>query len=69
MIVRAGKDTLPGLNESIDRFVVGALARNLPVTLVNHKDGLHSFDILDNTETTREIVRRLLEFLRFHLLG
>jgi hypothetical protein len=60
---------MPGLNEKLDRFVSEALAHNLPVTLVNHPSGPHSFDLLDDGETSREIVRRILAFMRFHLLG
>jgi hypothetical protein len=68
MIVRAGRETLPGLNDSIDRFATAAIARNLPITVVNHATGPHAFDIVDDTELSREIVRAMLAFLRFHLL-
>ena len=66
-IARAGRDEFPHLNESIDRFMVKALARNLPVTLVNHAEAPHAFDIVQDNETTREIIRQILAFLRFHL--
>lgn len=68
MIVRAGRDTLPGLNANIDRFVAAALARNLPLTLVNHATGQHAFDLLDDDDVSREVVRRMLAFLHFHLV-
>lgn len=68
MIVRAGRDPLPGLNANIDRFVAAALARNLPLTLVNHAAGQHAFDILDDNDVSRDMVRRMLAFLRFHLV-
>jgi hypothetical protein len=32
-IVRCGRDQFPGLNGTIDRFMAGAMARNLPVRL------------------------------------
>ena len=67
-IVRAGQDHFPHLNEAIDRFMVKALMRNLPVTLTNHRDGPHSFDTLHDSETSREIIRQILAFMRFHLL-
>ena len=66
-IARAGKDEMPGLNDSIDRFVAGALARNLPLTLVNHPTAPHAFDLVDDSEATREVIRRILAFLAFHL--
>jgi acetyl esterase/lipase len=69
LLVRAGRDENPGLNPSIDRFTARALARNLPVTVVNHATGLHAFDLMDDGESTREIIRQTLAFMRFHLLG
>jgi hypothetical protein len=66
-IARAGQDQMPGLNESIDRFVARALARNLPVTLVNHPDAPHAFDLFHDSETTREVIGLILGFLRRHL--
>jgi hypothetical protein len=67
-IARAGRDEFPGLNDTIDRFLAAALRRNLPVTFVNHAEGPHAFDMFDDSEMSREIVRRILSFLRFHLL-
>ncbi len=66
-LARAGKDQFPHLNESIDRFVAGALARNLPVTLVNHPEGPHAFDLFLDNEMSREIIRQILGFLWFQL--
>ena len=66
-IVRAGQDN-PGLNEALDRFVVRALNRNLPITLVNYPAAPHAFDLLLDSEGSREVVRQTLAFLRFQLL-
>jgi acetyl esterase/lipase len=66
-IARAGRDHFPGLNDTIDRFVPRALASNLPITVVNHPVGPHAFDLFDDSETTRHIVRQLLAFLQAHL--
>jgi hypothetical protein len=68
-VARAGRDEVPRLNETLDRFVTAALARNLPVTLVNHPEGPHAFDLFHDGETSREIIREMLAFFRFHLLG
>ena len=65
-IVRAGQDN-PGLNEALDRFVVKALNRNLPITFVNYPAAPHAFDLLLDSENSREIVRQTLAFLRLHL--
>jgi acetyl esterase/lipase len=67
-IVRAGQDN-PQLNETIDRFVVKALSCNLPVTFANHHAAPHAFDVLHDSEASREIIRQILAFMRFHLLA
>ena len=67
-VARAGQDSMPRLNEALDRFVAAALAANLPLTLVNHAAGPHAFDLFDDSETTRETIRAILRFLKFHLL-
>jgi len=67
-IARAGRDEFPGLNGALDRFAAHALARNLPLTFVNHPTGPHAFDLVDDSDTSREIVRQILAFARYHLL-
>jgi hypothetical protein len=68
-IVRAGQDEIPHLNETIDRFLARALICNLPITFANHPAAPHSFDVLHDSETSREIIRQILAFMRFHLLA
>ena len=67
-VARAGRDETPRLNEALDRFLSHALACNLPLTLANHPTGPHAFDVLQDSEASREIIRQILAFLRFHLL-
>ena len=66
-IARAGRDETPNLNRALDRFAARALACNLPLTLVNHPEGPHAFDLFDASETSRAIVRQTLDFLVRHL--
>jgi hypothetical protein len=66
-LARAGQDEMPRLNETLDRFVAGALASNLPITLTNHATGPHAFDLLHDSAASREAVRQTLAFLRSHL--
>ncbi len=66
-IWRAGRDQFPAMNASIDRFMAHALSANVPVTLVNHAEGPHAFDLFDDSRTSRGIVRQTLRFLREHL--
>ncbi|MEK6288024.1 MAG: alpha/beta hydrolase [Acidobacteriota bacterium] len=68
-IVRAGQDEMPHLNETLDRFVAKALTCNLPITFTNHATAPHAFDVMHDSETSREIIRQILEFMRFHLLA
>lgn len=68
LVARAGRDEFPHLNESLDRFVAAALRRNLPITLVNHAAGPHAFDLMHDSEDSREIIRHILGFMRYHLL-
>lgn len=67
-LVRAGRDEAPHLNEAMDRFLAGALAAGLPVTLVHHPTAPHAFDVADDSAASRAVIRQLLAFLQAHLL-
>jgi hypothetical protein len=67
IIVRAGQDKMPGLNQALDSFVAATLALNLPVTVVNYASGPHAFDVFDDSRPSRSIVKDTLSFLQFHL--
>ena len=66
-IARAGRDEMPHLNDTIDRFVAEAVKHNLPVTVVNHHTGPHAFDVVDDSEASRGVVKQILAFMQFHL--
>jgi hypothetical protein len=68
LVVRAGQDHFPGLNDTLDRVTAGALARNLPLTLINHPPGGHGFDVHEDTDASRRIIRLVLAFLHLHLV-
>lgn len=67
-IARAGQDEIPHLNESMDCFLSKALTCNLPITFVNYPAAPHAFDLLHDSETSREIIRQILTFMRFNLM-
>jgi hypothetical protein len=67
-LARAGQDQMPHLNEALDRFIGNGLACNLPLTIFNHSGGPHAFDLFHDSDTSREGVRLILQFLRFNLL-
>lgn len=66
LVARAGLDH-PWLNGGTDRFVAAALARGATLELLNHAEGRHGFDILDDDARSRQIIQRTLEFLRDEL--
>lgn len=66
-IARAGQDQTPYLNEVLDRFIISALARNLTITIVNHPNGPHAFDLFDDSQATRVIIQQVLDFLNLQL--
>jgi hypothetical protein len=68
MVVRAGKDAFPELNATLDRFAADALRRNLPVTIINHADASHAFDLIDDGRESQHVIRQVLAFARFRLL-
>jgi hypothetical protein len=67
LVVRAGADQTPMLNASLDAFVSAALARDLPLALINQPGAPHSFDLFDDTDASRATIRRIIVFLREQL--
>jgi hypothetical protein len=69
LITRAGRDRFAAANVSIDRFMRHGLSENLPITFVNHAEGPHAFDLVDDSRTSRTILRLTLRFLQDHLIA
>jgi hypothetical protein len=66
-VVRCGRDETPGLNDSLDRFVAGAVAANLPVTFANHPSSGHAFEVNDDSPLSQHLLDAMVSFMRFHL--
>jgi len=66
-LTRAGADGFAGLNEALDRFICDALARNLPLTIVNARQAAHAFDLFEANDSSRHIVELIVGFLQHHL--
>lgn len=64
LVVRAGRDTTPGLDATLQRFVAAARARGLPVTLLDHPEAPHAFDLVDDSPATHDAIEQVLAFLR-----
>lgn len=67
-IVKALQDHIPNLNQTIDQFVSSAEEYHLPLTLVTHSTAPHAFDLMHHSQESREIIKQILEFLKFHLV-
>lgn len=62
LIVRAGQDNTPYLNQSMQNFLDKAIRQNLPITLINYQKGVHGFDVYSDNDTTRQIIKNTIEF-------
>jgi dienelactone hydrolase len=63
LIVKAGQD-MPSVITGIDNLVGKVKAAGHPVELIEYKDGKHGFDFYQDTDETRDIVSRTLEFMK-----
>lgn len=63
LVVKAGQDD-PATNAGIDKLVSKSKAAGLPIELIEYKEGVHAFDIFQDTDETRAIVSRTLEFMK-----
>lgn len=68
LIVRAGLDSFPNLNSSIDHFISKAVSQNLQLNFINYAEGQHGFDAYDDNDRSREIIKKTIDFWKFHLL-
>ena len=66
LIVRAGNDQIPALNESIATFVQRAVEVNAPITLMIHPTAPHGFDNRTDDDRTREILHEVIDFMKWH---
>lgn len=66
LLAKAGRDA-PSLNRVIDAFRAQANASASPLEFLEHPKGRHAFDLLDDDETSRAILRRTMSFIERHL--
>jgi acetyl esterase/lipase len=66
-IARAGRDEVPTVNDSIDRFTKEAIAKNIALNFANHPNGIHAFDNQNDDKRSREIIREAIEFIKIQL--
>jgi acetyl esterase/lipase len=61
LVIRAGKDN-PDLNAGIEDFIQTAFHRNAKIMAINYANGQHGFDLLDDNDFSRVMIKRALEF-------
>ena len=66
LIARAGRDE-PALNATVDAFLTAAVAGGVTIDLLTHPTGRHGFDIFDDDDRSRAVIRRTVAFLRENL--
>lgn len=69
LVIKAANDAMPNLNDALDAFVAAARERRLSITTRTHPSGPHAFDLLDDSDESREIVKTILAFMRSSLLA
>lgn len=62
VVARAGQDRAP-FNRALDEFIAAALEANAPLDVMNHPQGQHGFDYLDDVPRSREIIRRTVRIV------
>lgn len=67
LVVRAGKDAIPTLLDSIDRFSAEALKHDYPMTLINLPGAPHGFDNKAWSPRGEEAILGTLSFFKTHL--
>ena len=63
-VVRAGRDEPRG-NAGLDRFALTAIRRGTNLDFLAYAEGMHYFDLLEDTARARQIIARTLEFIRW----
>lgn len=66
LLVRAGQDHAQ-MNEEMAHYFAQALRLDAPVEFINYPAGLHGFDIFNDTDESRAIIRRTLDFFSENL--
>jgi dienelactone hydrolase len=66
LLVRAGLDA-QFLNTGIDNFIQSSLQQDTRLEVINYVNGIHAFDAFTNTDESKEIIVRTIEFFKKNL--
>lgn len=68
LVTQAGKDIHQIVTKTTDHFVSEAIESNAHLTYIYYPEGQHDFDILDDTKTSKLIIRQTIDFMCTYLL-
>jgi len=66
LVARMGNDD-PLINQRVDAFLAEAKRRGEPVEVVQYPQGVHAFDIEQDTEESRDVIAKAVAFVKKHL--
>jgi dipeptidyl aminopeptidase/acylaminoacyl peptidase len=66
LVVKGGKD-YPDIQQGTDEFLREAVKQNVDLEFFNYPEAPHAFDVENNNDQTRRIIKRTLEFIKEHL--
>ena len=67
LIAKAGYESNQGINASIDRFVAEGRRLHARVTLLEHPEGVHGFDVQTDDQRTVQIMEATLDYFQHWL--
>jgi RNA polymerase sigma factor (sigma-70 family) len=68
LIAQAGRDE-PYISRSVEAFLEESRRRGMPVEVVDYPQGAHAFDIEQDTDESRAVIARGVQFVKQHLLA
>jgi tetratricopeptide (TPR) repeat protein len=66
LVVRAGLDA-QFMNLGIENFVQASLVQDTRIEFINYLNGIHAFDLFTNTDESREVIKKTVDFLKNNL--
>ena len=68
LVVKAGNDEFEGLNQAIEQFVSLGESKNCDIELLKYPEGVHAFDIMDDSTKSIDVIKKILKYLKVQLL-
>jgi len=68
LFARPGRDNIPGNQEEFARFIAAAKKAGVDLTIADYPEGEHAFDLVNDTDRSRQIIAQTLKFFKEHLM-